>query len=477
MNKDIRPYQILLVEDNPGDVLLIEEFIDEKFAAALLITAKSYKEAAEAISKKINKPDVVLLDLSLPDKGGEELITAIVKSCPLSAVIVLTGHADLDFSVYSLSLGATDYLLKDEINAGILYKSIVYGIERKRTVLAIEESERRYSDLFHLSPIPMWVYDIETLFFLDVNEAAVRHYGYSREEFMQMTIRHIRPAEDLLKLEDALEKARRNESGYKSGFFRHIKKNGDIIIVKIESNHINYKGRNGAVVLANDLTELLQTQESLKNAYQNIVEVEEQEREKFAAEIHDGVAQNLVAIQMIFNNLLLSNPDLSSFFHTNILKETIEKAVVECRDIVYDVRPKELIDNGITAMIKQLLEKVNAAGNIRVTFVEQESLDKYFKYNELFHIYRIIQENLNNTLKYAKATEVQLKVELEKDRVVLFFSDNGTGISEELINTPSSFLSIKRRIKVLQGELFVYNNQPRGVTFKYHIPLANETGS
>nr|WP_294903013.1 PAS domain S-box protein [uncultured Lacibacter sp.] len=473
MNKDTRQYQILLVEDNPGDILLIEEFIDEKFAAPVLVKAKSFRDAADAISKKMPRPDVVLLDLSLPDKGGEELISAVLKSCPFSPVIVLTGHADLDFSIYSLSLGATDYLLKDEINAGVLYKSIVYGIERKRSVLIMEESERRYSDLFHLSPIPMWVYDTESLVFLDVNEAAIRHYGFLREEFMQMTIRDIRPAEDLPILEEALNEMRQNKRKFKSGIFRHVKKNGEIVIVKIESNSIDYKGRKGSVVLANDVTELLQAQESLKNAYQNIVEVEEQERERFAAEIHDGVAQNLIAIQMIFNNLLISFPGLSDFFHTNILKDTIEKAVVECRDIVYDVRPKELIDNGITAMIWQLLEKINAAGNIRVAFDEQVSLDKCFKYNELFHIYRIIQENLNNTLKYAKATEVQLKVQPEKEYVVLLFSDNGTGISDEIINTPSSFLSIKRRIKVLQGELFVYSNQPKGVTFKYHIPLVN----
>lgn len=292
MNKDLRPYKILLVEDNPGDALLIGEFIDERFASALVVTARNYKEAAAAISSKMPQPDIVLLDLSLPDKGGEALITAVIKSCPLAAVIVLTGYTDLDFSVYSLSLGVIDYLLKDDITAGILHKSIVYGIERKRSILVIEESERRYSELFHLSPIPMWVYDTETLFFLDINEAAVRHYGYTRSEFLQMTIRDIRPVEDLPILEQALEQARRNDFSYKSGFFRHKKKNNEIIIVKVESNHINYKGRRGSVVLANDLTELVQMQESLRNAYQNIVEIQEQERERFAAEIHDGIAQS-----------------------------------------------------------------------------------------------------------------------------------------------------------------------------------------
>lgn len=341
----------------------------------------------------------------------------------------------------------------------------------------IEESQKRYRDLFRLSPIPMWVYDLDSLEFLDVNEAAVRHYGYSREEFMQMSIYDIRAVEDWPQLDQALVKARHNDFTYKSGIFRHLKKNGELMMVKVESDKIEYKGRRGVVVLVNDLTELLQTQESLKNAYENMVEIEEQEREKFVAEIHDGVAQNLVAMQMIFNHLLQSYPGLAKQFQSSVLKETMEKAVAECQDIVNNVRPKELIDNGLTAMIRQLIKKVTAAGKIKVSFEQEGSLDQHFTYNELFHIYRIIQENLNNTLKYAKATEVELRFELEKDQAIIFFSDNGVGVSDEIINKPSSFLSIKKRIKVLQGEFFVYNNQPGGTKFKYHIPINQKTGS
>src|SRR5690606_21379179 len=111
---------------------------------------------------------------TLPDHHGEELIKEIVGQSHGAPVVALTGLADLEFSVKSIALGIADYLLKDDLNASVLHKSILYNLERKKAVSAIQESEQRYSDLFHLSPQPMWVYDIKTLEFLDVNEAAIK---------------------------------------------------------------------------------------------------------------------------------------------------------------------------------------------------------------------------------------------------------------------------------------------------------------
>src|SRR5690606_34852793 len=112
-------------------------------------------------------------------------VMALAKSTP---VIVLTGYSDIDFGIKSLSMGISDYLLKEELSATSLYKSIMYSIERKEIYRTLKESEKRYKDLFHLSPEPMWLYDVETLKFLDINNAAIKHYGFSREEFLNMTI-------------------------------------------------------------------------------------------------------------------------------------------------------------------------------------------------------------------------------------------------------------------------------------------------
>ena len=120
----------------------------------------------------------------------------VASLCP---IIILTGYADIDFSIKSISQGILDYLLKDDLNATTLYKSIIYAIERKKTISELKESEKRYSDLFHLSPQPMWVLDPETFRFVQVNKATIELYGYSEEEFLNMTLMDIKQEEDISK--------------------------------------------------------------------------------------------------------------------------------------------------------------------------------------------------------------------------------------------------------------------------------------
>ncbi|MFL6210579.1 MAG: GAF domain-containing protein [Pyrinomonadaceae bacterium] len=118
---------------------------------------------------------------------------------------------------------------------------------------ALRESEERYRLLFEANPNPMWVYDLETLRFLAANEAAVCRYGYARAEFMAMTIKDIRPQEDVQAL-------LANVSGIgdgidEAGVWRHRKKDGRIIDVEITSHELIFAGRRAELVLANDVTE------------------------------------------------------------------------------------------------------------------------------------------------------------------------------------------------------------------------------
>lgn len=127
--------------------------------------------------------------------------------------------------------------------------------ESKRTMQALAESEKRYSDLFQLSPQPMFVYDVGTLKYLDVNAAAITHYGYSREEFLSMTILDIRPSEEIPLLQVTVQQHQEQKKVVLHGIFRHRKKNGELINVDIQSNLITYQGVKAKVVLANDVTE------------------------------------------------------------------------------------------------------------------------------------------------------------------------------------------------------------------------------
>ena len=121
---------------------------------------------------------------------------------------------------------------------------------RRRTAAADPPDGFRL--LFANNPLPMWVYDLETLQFLEVNDAAVAQYGYSRDEFLTMRITDIRPPEDLARLLEHVALHRPQLQG--SGDWRHKRKDGHIIEVEITSHTLEYAGRSAALVVAQDVT-------------------------------------------------------------------------------------------------------------------------------------------------------------------------------------------------------------------------------
>ncbi|MBK8595095.1 MAG: PAS domain S-box protein [Holophagales bacterium] len=128
--------------------------------------------------------------------------------------------------------------------------------EMSERQLAREElaaREAHYRLLFESNPLPMWVIDVESLAFRQVNEAALGHYGYSKEEFLSMTVREIRPPEDVPAFEVAVN---RSETGIRHpGIFRHRRRDGSLIDVEITTHEIAFEGRRSRLVLAKDVTE------------------------------------------------------------------------------------------------------------------------------------------------------------------------------------------------------------------------------
>lgn len=129
--------------------------------------------------------------------------------------------------------------------------------EQKEADQALQVSEEQYRFLFYLNPQPMWIYDAESLEFLEVNEAAVQHYGYTAEEFHKMTLRDIYPTADQVTHQP------NTDNNFADPVSVHRKKNNDFIFVEIKSNELEYNGRLANLVLANDVTEKVQAEEEL----------------------------------------------------------------------------------------------------------------------------------------------------------------------------------------------------------------------
>lgn len=138
-----------------------------------------------------------------------------------------------------------------------------------------DEPDDKYRNLFNYSPIPMWIYNRQTLQFMDVNQAAIRNYKYTRDEFLGMTIKEIRPIEDLPKLELLLTQIRESPHQNFKKIFRHTKKDGTIIQVNIQSNPIMFEGEQATLVLARDVTEELEAKTALSLANMRLTTAQE----------------------------------------------------------------------------------------------------------------------------------------------------------------------------------------------------------
>jgi PAS domain S-box-containing protein len=146
-------------------------------------------------------------------------------------------------------------------------KRYTIGIDRdvtetRRADALVRESQRRYKQLFEASPIPIMIYDAATLAILEVNPATIEHYGYSREEFLLMSVRDIRPLEDVPRFLAHVETQARSEE--RTGIWRHCRKDGSVMKVEINSHAVDWDGHSARLVLVHDVTEQLKIEDELK---------------------------------------------------------------------------------------------------------------------------------------------------------------------------------------------------------------------
>lgn len=214
----------------------------------------------------------------------------------------LPGLVEFDIAgwgVYAVNFLATNALITFPL--GALLNGLFETTKREKQI------EQDYQILFQNNPLPMWVYDVETLKFLAVNNAAVDHYGYSRQDFLGMTIKDIRPVIEIPRLEKDLitQKDRQH-----SGPWKHMKKDRTLIDVDIFSHAIEFSGRKARLVLAKDVTELIRSGSDLK------------EREELYRILADN-SQTLICTHDLDGNILSANEvgvRLTGYSREQILK-------------------------------------------------------------------------------------------------------------------------------------------------------------
>jgi PAS domain S-box-containing protein len=219
---------ILVVNDEPDHLSLMSKLLRE--AGYSVLTAGDGCEAFDLARRA--HPRLIVSDVSMPCVDGIELcrrIRADENLCLVPILLVSAHRLDTASAVEGLRAGADEYL-EAPYEPMRLIAQVARLVERSRSEEALRKSEEHYRLLFDSNPHPMWVFDEETLRFLAVNKSAVQHYGYSREEFLAMTVKDIRPPEDVGALMDDIGKRSRGIDA--AGTWRHRKKDGSVMNVE-----------------------------------------------------------------------------------------------------------------------------------------------------------------------------------------------------------------------------------------------------
>ena len=346
--------------------------------------------------------------------------------------------------------------------AAVFNTSITDITERQRVEQALSESEEQYRLLFQLNPQPMWIYDRGTLGFMAVNDAALHHYGYSREEFLAMTIKDIRAqasgGDPLLKLERLPANALADGPG-SAGVWQHRKKDGSIVKVEITPCPLLFKGRNACLILARDVTEekLKQCAERLEAHTRQLLEVQETERRYIARELHDQVGQVLTALQLSLRMSANQPPDK--------IKANLEQAEAllndltgRVRDLSLDLRPSLLDDLGLLPTLLWHLERYTAQTRVQVTIKHAGLEKKRFRREIETAAYRIVQEALTNVARHAGVDQATVRVWSTRERLHVQIEDHGEGFDPAGVSagaTSGGLIGMRERASLLGGQLTV----------------------
>jgi two-component system sensor histidine kinase/response regulator len=464
-----RRLQVLLVEDNPADArlvrLLLSEASQDDEAHGFDVRTVD-RLAAARLSLADVKPDVVLLDLSLPDANGMEALQGIREATPQTPIVIMSGLADKNVALQAVKEGAEDYLVKGMVEGPLLVRAIDYAIERSKNREAIRASEAHYRELFEANPFPMWLYDTETLDFLAVNDAAVLHYGFTRDQFLAMTIKDIRPSEDVPQLLENVNRV--TTASDSSGPWRHRKRDGTEIFVEIASHKIDFAGRPARLALANDVTDRLKVEAEVRRLNEDLEErvrqrtaenkklIEELQAAKDVAEEANRAKSSFLAnmsheIRTPMNAViglatLALKTDLTPRQNDYVLK--IHNAGVSLLGVINDILDFSKIEAGrlsleqVDFLLDDVMERVASLTRQTASAKGLELLlgiplnVPQAVAGDPHRLGQILLNLVGNSVKFTETGEIEVKVALLEEtgeKVKLRFSvrDSGIGMTEE----------------------------------------------
>jgi PAS domain S-box-containing protein len=313
----------------------------------------------------------------------------------------------------------------------------------------LRETEPQYRVLFDHHPHPMWVCDTDTLRFLAVNDAAVDQYGFSRREFLAMSIRDIRAAADSAPVPAAIE--------------LHRRRSGETFEVEAHSNTVRFRGRRAALVTAIDISRRLHAERELTRLHA------EQERRHLARELHDEFGQTLTGLKLTLQAIARNEGNKQE--RLQWAESVVDTLIQRTRELSVSLRPPVLDDLGLLPALLAHLDRFGAQTGVRVQFTHA-GIGRRFAPQLETAVFRIVQEALTNVARHAGVSTARLWVRRDEAELCVIVEDEGRGIAATSPARATTGLDgMSERAALVGGRLIIDVPEAGGTRVTAILPL------
>ena|GEM_PF-2012028 len=346
---------------------------------------------------------------------------------------------------------------------------------REDAARILEQTEKSYEAYFCDEGIARLIYESESLRIVQVNDAAIERYGYSRSEFLNLTVFELRDLEEKKQI-NQLVRGLAQES--KSITFEtvHRRKGGDAMPVEVTVTNILYKGRRARLATINDIHEKIGLREKVSRAHdtmkklvdQAMQNAQEKERDLIGKELHDNISQIMSSTRLLLE-VAESNPELKDDM-IRLSKDNISAAIQEIRALSKSLVGGEKEDFLLNDAVEELVRSYRIVNNFEVSYSCTGYVEELPDDVKLT-VFRIIQESMHNATKHAHATRVSLDITLE-DQLLVSIRDNGQGFDTACRRAGIGINNIRHRVQFYNGDVDIISAPGKGCAVLVQLPVA-----
>ena len=465
---------ILLLEDNPLDAKVITGFMERSGFHCNWSFATTRDEYRTELYRK--HFDLILSDHQLTNFTSFEALELRNDTKRDIPFILITSTISESIALEIIKRGATDYIFKSNLQR--LPVAIKTALENKR----MEKDYKRIRDRFELAARAtvnvIWDYDLaaNSIYF---SEASKQFFDMEQDTVNPLQLRKYIHPDDLHRLLKSFWKAVENNTDRWNEIFKIITKDGELRNISAKSIIVRNKSKvERAVGVLQDITDVTNLQHRLlvqevkkqKEISHISIKAQEKEREEIGKELHDNVNQLLAVAKVLLDAARTSLQAPNEFVEKS--QGAIVQAIEEIRNISHAMIPPSFREDDFLDALKELISNINVSGKIRIeqhlpANGDLSSLDDERK----LAVYRIVQEQLNNIMKHAKASKAALSLSKTDDLFIVIIEDDGIGIHPESGKKGIGLNNIEKRAQYFGGRMKVTSSPGAGFRLRVEIPL------